>query len=207
MFNLRFLASVAAIALLSSSAAGQDSSQSIGTTRVQFQGMTSRGVLTGCTMSYAAVAQDLGYQDGRPVMLKGFVGLMSEKDSLVFALKLGLADRDGGEVAPAFAFVRSQTGDTSSSMLGAIESEKGSRLFAYRLDDGVAKIVKDIIAGGTITIGFKREAMGREVAVPIDLAVADTLVTGSGIERRRSAESAKQFAQCVATLAQTKPRQ
>jgi hypothetical protein len=180
----------------------------VGTVEVEFRPMQSAGIRDGCTLVYRVVGQDYTYGKGDLISLAGNIGYQTNKqrNNLVLSLKIGTMpslDRAAKPEAPFFAYLESPHGTTTKSQLTQFDSPDvpGFRVFVYQLDEEVLKVLKDIIDGVSVTIGFNHRKGGLDVLVPLDLhVVASTGAVDGSIKRRRSDEMLDQFTVCNGEL-------
>jgi hypothetical protein len=87
-------------------------------------------------------------------------------------------------------------------MLRSTESDTpGAKIFVYELDEDSMAVLKDVIDGQPVTIGFNRHTHGMDVLSPLDLHVAKSTVTSDGsIKRHRTDDALDKFASCVSDL-------
>ncbi|UVT15094.1 MAG: hypothetical protein H8K04_14885 [Nitrospira sp.] len=193
---------------------GADLSTLVGTIGVQFQSVQAGGKRQGCSLVFSVVGQDQAYRRGAFVALVGNITFWANQDqtAAVVSFKLGTSmapHADAEAEAPYFAYLQTPHGTTATSKFLQYEAPDtpGTRIFAYALDDKVLSVLKDIVDGAQVTIGFNRTKDGLDVLVPLDLSVAETTPSGTGFSRRHSKEMVSQFASCNAEVAKQIARQ
>ncbi|MEO7861758.1 MAG: hypothetical protein ABIU05_15250 [Nitrospirales bacterium] len=215
MHKWTYLIAAAIVASTANPLQALDLSSLTGTTEVQFQPMQSAGIKEGCTLVYRAVGRDYTNRKGNLISLAGNVGYQTNKqrNNVVLSLKIGMIDSlDHGArpEAPFFAYLQSPHGTTAKSELVQFDSPDmpGFRVFVYELDEDVLKVYKDIVDGVPVTIGFNRRKGGLDVLVPLDLNVAESMITADGsIKRRRSNEMLLEFLECVTDVTEQAQKQ
>lgn len=185
-----------------------DPSIFVGTIDVKFQPMQSAGVREGCSLVYNVVGQDHAYRQGKLISLIGNITFATKKDrsNVGLALKvvtINAFDKKAKPESPFFAYLQTSHGTTARSKSFQYDSPDtpGARIFLYRLDEDVMKVLEDITSGAPVTIGFNRRKGGMDVLVSLDLSVAETTATDSGFNHRHSDEMVEQFALCNGELA------
>jgi hypothetical protein len=174
-----------------------------GTLEVEFQPSQSAGIKHGCTLVYRTIGRDYAYKQGSLVMLVGNIGIRTNDDrsNLFLTLKIGIYDnlQQGliKPVAPFFAYIQTPSGTTAKGKFVQFDSDTpGYRNFAYRLDAETMKVYADIAEGTPVKIGFNRKKDGLDVLVPLDLAVANTNVSETGVKRNESNQMLLDFFSC-----------
>lgn len=179
-----------------------------GTIKIDFQPMQSAGAKNGCSLIYDAVISDNVYQQGELTLLSGNITYMiSAKGGLsTLGLKIGLMNTLNPNTRiepPFFAYIQSLNGTTSKSKSISNDSDiPGFRLFDFQIDENSARVIDDILNGLPIEIGFNRKQGGLDVLVPLDLLVAESTISDSGLEHRKSNEMISKFRSCFVEVSQ-----
>lgn len=184
-------------------------SQYAGTIQVGFRPMETAGIVDGCTLVYHMAEQDFVYRNGKLINIVGNIAFFPTKDldKMELSLKISTVDtfnETAKPEAPFYAFILTPHGTTAKSKFRIIEADNGeSKLFIYELDEGAMAVLKDLLEGQPVTIGFNRREGARDVRAPLDLHVADTIVSSDGsFTRHRTNDAIQQFATCVTDVKQ-----
>ena len=184
-------------------------SEFIGTIKVEFQPTQTGGVLNGCTLVYNLVQPDYAYRHGHLISIVGNIAYFTnaKRNMLGLALKIWTReslDKTAKPEAPYFAYIQSPHGSTASSKIAQSDSDDpGSRLFVYELDKHSMAVLKDLMDGETLKIGFNRQEAGMDVLASLDVHVANTTVSPQGsVIRQRTDDALHQFVFCVGNLAE-----
>lgn len=185
-----------------------DQSPFVGTQQVRFKPIQSQGETKGCTLAFSVIGEDHEYRNGALVLLRGSIGIWSEKqpDDITMVLRIGIADSLGTPnpslTVPHFAYLQTPHGSTAKSNIGQHDAEVGFRDFYFNhiLDD-VRRVYNDIVRGEQVTIGFNRKMDGLDVLVPLDLRIAEiSRSTNGSIVRHSSDDMLKSFKACFQEL-------
>jgi hypothetical protein len=115
-----------------------------GTYFVRSEPTTMQGSLVGCLLHYSALTRDFVYRQGRPVTVKGSIGVQRVQNGIGGTLKVVLADMVFGTpgaqeipTPPAHAYLRSKSGVTNiASFVAQTPSDTPGGLFViYKIDD------------------------------------------------------------------------
>ena len=194
--------------------AGADSiyDQMVGTAKVAFVPMESRGNLIGCTMLFSAAIKDTAYEQGALVSVKGNVTLMAAGDGnarrYIPSIKLGVFGLESVPIKntspPEFIYVTGSKGSTATSILDSAHSdEPGMRIAAMKFDGPVSGLFADVASGGAVTFAYSRGASGLDSKVPVDFRVVDTNVVDGRVVRTRNDSESSAFAACTSKLLAT----
>lgn len=174
-----------------------------GTIDVKFMPLQSGGIKQGCSLVFNVVGQDHIYRQGQLVSLIGNITFSSDKLRKNAGLSLKLRtimslQREAKTEEPFVAYIQTPNGSTANDKPMRVVSPDtpGAVIFVYGLGDGVMTVLKDILDGQPVTIGFNRNKDGLDVLVPLDLTVAETTASNNGLKRRHSEEMLLQFATC-----------
>lgn len=202
---------VAMVAITTSPAHALDLSSLAGTADVQFNPMQHAGILNGCALSYRISIQDHAYRQGKLIGVVGNIIYATSNKKTGGAGILGLKiltqdilDSDAKPEPPFFAYIETPHGTTARSNFTQAELDTpGARHFAYQLDEQTTNVLTDILSGASVTIGFNRVKDGLDILAPLDLQVADSTTTDTGIKRHRSPEMLRKFSSCVLKIAKS----
>jgi hypothetical protein len=184
-----------------------DMSEFSGTISVEFHPMQAAGVLGGCTLVYKLAQQDFVYRNGTLISIGGNIAYFTNRnqDMIGLSLKIGTVDslsKTAKPEAPFYAYIQTPHGTTAKSkMLSTASDTEGAKIFVYDFDEGSMAVLKDILDGQLITIGFNRHKDGMDVLSNLDLHVADSTVASDGsIKRHRTDAALEKFAICAHDL-------
>lgn len=183
-------------------AIAQDYSFLVGTYKVEFEPMKIAGNLTGCVLNFKVLVLDYAYRKGEPVFLSGYIAytVNSVKKNIRLGMKLGLEEllnRNAAPQAPFFAYIETPTGTTAKSKYEKFDAEThGYKLYLYQVDEQSAHVVRDIVKGKAVTLGFNRIEDGVDVLVPLDLTVESAYEEDGKLKQKRSAAILEQFGAC-----------
>lgn len=205
MHRWTYLVVAAITAITTTPAQAVDPSIFVGTMGVQFQPMQSAGIREGCTLVYRVVGQDWAYRKGDLISLAGSIVYATNENrtNVGLSLKIGTInafDNSAKPEPPFFAYIQTPHGTTARSKFVQADGEPGFRLFTFQLDGDTVKVLADISTGKPATIGFNRKKDGLDVLSPLDLSVAETTASDTGLNRRQSNEMFRQFRSCVDEL-------
>lgn len=185
-------------------AIAQDDDSIYGTHSVTFQPTRSSGVLKGCALLYRAVQADYVYQNGKPVVIVGNIGVHQSDAKMGLTLKIGVKDLDVPSAPftrPYFAYLQTTNVTTVKSTQKTFDGDEGFRFVVVGLNEASSKLLLEMLESGKVTIGFNRHKGGLDVLVPIDLKVFDAEYPSSGnVVRKRSNEAITEFLGCYKEL-------
>jgi hypothetical protein len=79
--------------------------------------------------------------------------------------------------------------------------QPGYRLFVYRVDESVLKVLTDMMEGREVALGFNRKKDGIDILFPLDIAVESAEFVGTEVRRKRSAKAIEGFTGCFLEVA------
>ena len=193
---------------LTTGAFAQSAEDVYGTFDVQFQAITTQGVVLGCHLNYKSIIQDFAYNQGAPYAVFGNMGIsISEnKRNLVVGTKvitnqMNLKNPNAPLIPakPYFAYLQSPSGvNNAKSFIKGMDSDTQGGIFSvFNFDDSFVEIYKQILEKKTVSIVFNRKKNAQDIVVPIDLTVVST--NNKGI-RTKSDKMVNDFGQCVSGL-------
>jgi hypothetical protein len=197
------------MAVFSTPSAALDVSQIVGTVSVEFRPIQNQGMLEGCTLVYNITEQDFTYKQGTIISLIGNIAFFTnkERNNIALSLKIGTTEtfnkKAKGE-APHYAYVQTPHATTAKSKFLSTDSDTvGAKLFIYDLDNEAMAVLRELMDGQPVTIGFNRHEGGMDVLAKLDLHVTDISVSGRGeLVRHRSDDSLQNFVTCVSDLSE-----
>lgn len=146
---------VAILASISTPIIALDLSPLLGTVQVQCQPVQSHGITEGCTLVYRVIGQDHAYRKGDRVSLGVNIAIWPnrQRDNIVLMLKIGIIDGVEAKAIPtlpSFVYLQTPHGTTAKSKVGQNDSEQGSRLFVYNLDDSAVNQMRCFITSPSV---------------------------------------------------------
>ena len=176
----------------------------VGTFSVQAHSRFANGQLSGCTIEYNVMAQDVIYKQGSFMKVNGSFGLMAARGQVAVVLKVLVNDVDTRTMsatpnAPATAYFIGDNRTTKSAIIDSYPGDTpGAILAVFKLDPTVSVILKGL-EKNKVVIAFARKKGGTDIVMPVDTSVVDTRKNG---ERIHSPKPAKEFLDCSRVLLQ-----
>jgi hypothetical protein len=179
----------------------------IGTVKVRATPTFAGGELNGCTLEYAALAQDWAYRQGSYFKVVGSFGVMTGGPSKTMGvvLKVVLLDFDPRTMefvagaAPASAYFVSGDSTTRNAVVGEVPSDTPGGIFVILKTDPTFKVMLDGLNRDKVPVAFARRKGGSDIRIDIDTTVVET---GDDGKRVRSPKISLDFLSCVKSLLQ-----
>jgi hypothetical protein len=186
------------LSLFSYPAYGGELDVMAGTSQVQFETLRVGSQVLGCSLTFKAVTGDRAL---RPIVLVGAIGFFAHNGAGALTLNLGVNDfPPKGSFRPPFSAYLKTTADSTEG-IAAVEqpSPGGLRMYLYPLELVSARILKSIIDGQPVTIGFKPIKQSELVLATLDLTVMDVDGPGNKITEKQthSPLMVRQFSACL----------
>jgi hypothetical protein len=177
----------------------QEDTALFGTQSVVFEPIGAGTSLVGCSLIYKAVTADASYNNGKPALVAGNIGITRTQAFTMLTLKIGFADLgspNGRFAAPYFVHLQNTKSTTSKSPYSVFADRGGLRV-SLALDDAASGIVQEMLETGKVTIVFNPRRGAADLLLPIDWTVSETaFVPPKQYNRKRSREALHQFGEC-----------
>ncbi|WP_343314054.1 hypothetical protein AAIB41_02600 [Brucella sp. BE17] len=179
----------------------------VGTTEVDARPVMTNGNLTGCTLTFDAVARDDIYRKGRPIKVSGSFGILTASEKAAVTLNVVVNEMSQGQnynieftpYAPKRAYlVGSDYSHNYGALVNAAPSDADGGLFSIFNLEPSMKIMTAAISDQKIIIAFNQGDGGTDIQLPVDLTVISTDFTNGN--RNHSIKPIQDYATCIAAL-------